>query len=195
MSYPFVQASRDRAATGRSIATTLSGIGLAVGLLVARLGMGVPVPVAVPPAVPSPVAVPNPGGHPGGGGHWLSIPADAHGSCFVTGSINGGRFDHMLLDSGMSGYLGLGRNHAARAGFDPDTLSYDQSFGSANGEGRESEVRIREFRISIGGSSFVLHDVPAVISEAAVFAPLVGIEILQRLGLRLAGDHCEIRLP
>jgi clan AA aspartic protease (TIGR02281 family) len=190
MSYPFVQASRDRAATGRSIATTLSGIGLAVGLLVARLGTGVPVPIAMPPAVPAPVAIPG-GGHPGGGGHRLLIPADAHGSCFVTASINGARFDHVLLDSGMNGYIGLGRNHAARAGFDPETLAYDQSFGSANGEGRESEVRLREFRIG----SFVLHDVPAVISEQEVFAPLVGIEILQRLGLRLAGDHCEIRLP
>jgi clan AA aspartic protease (TIGR02281 family) len=152
--------------------------------------MGVPVPITVP----GPAAIPG-GDHPGGGGHLLLIPADENGSCFVTASINGARFDHVLLDTGMSGYIGLGRNHAARAGFDPDTLSYDNTFATANGEGHESEVRIREFRIIIGNSSFVLHDVPAVISEAAVFAPLVGIEILQRIGLRLAGDHCEIRLP
>jgi clan AA aspartic protease (TIGR02281 family) len=191
MSYPIVESARDRAAVGRSIASALAGVGISIGLLAARLGIGVPVPIAEPPAMPPPI-VTGGGGHPGGGGHRLLIPADAHGSCYVSASVNGALFNHMLLDSGAAGdHLVFGRNHAARLGFDPDTLSYDDTYGSANGTGHEAVVTLREFRIG----SFVLHDVPAAITEKALFAPLVSVGILHRLALRLIDGHCELRLP
>jgi clan AA aspartic protease (TIGR02281 family) len=191
MSYIVVTSARDREASGRSIASALAGVGISLALLIVRPGMGVPVPITGPPAMPDPVTVPG-GGHPGGGGHRLLIPADAHGSCYVSASVNGALFNHMLLDSGAAGdHLVFGRNHAARLGFDPDTLSYDDTYGSANGTGHEAVVTLREFRIG----SFVLHDVPAAITEKALFAPLVAVGILHRLGMRLIDGHCELRLP
>lgn len=172
-----VQANRDRAAVGRDRVATLAGAVFSIGLLVAWLDVAAP--AALPPAVES------------GGGRRLVIPGDGYGSCYVAARANGALFDHMLLDTGAAGRIVFGRNHAAELGYDPAALTYSQVYGSANGYGREAVIRLREFRLG----SFVMHDVPASITEAPQDAPLVGVEILHRLNLRLVGGNCELRLP
>jgi clan AA aspartic protease (TIGR02281 family) len=96
----------------------------------------------------------------------------------------------MLLDSGASGTLIFGSNHAALLGLDPRRLSYDGTYNSANGSGREASVRIRELRLF--DNAFVLRDVPAVITEARQDDGLVGIEILRRVNFHLTGGNCEM---
>jgi predicted aspartyl protease len=97
----------------------------------------------------------------------------------------------MLIDTDASGRLVFGRNHTARLGFDPAALVCGESYSSANGVGQEASVRVREFRLG----SFVLRDVPAAITAAPQDVPLLNVEILHHLDLRLSGGNCELRLP
>lgn len=180
MTFVLVQATRDRAAVGRRIIAGLAGAAVGGGLLVSSLERRVVAPTVKPPLVVE-----------DSGGRRLVIPSDANGSCYVAARVNGALFDHMLIDTGASGRLVFGRNHAARLGFDPATLAYSESYGSANGVGQEAIIRVREFRLG----SFVLRDVPAAITAAPQDAPLLNVEILHRLDLRLSGGYCELRLP
>jgi clan AA aspartic protease (TIGR02281 family) len=142
-----------------------------------------PAAMTPPPIRPQPVVE-------SGGGRRLLIRGDAEGSCYVSARANGAVFDRLLLDTGASGYLTFGRNHAARLGYNAASLPYVNQYGSANGVGYEAFVRLREFRLG----SFVMRDVIAAITETPQDAPLVGIEILRRLNLRLGGGNCELLL-
>src|SRR5271169_4406075 len=97
MTFVLVESAHDRNAVGRRIVGWLAVAVVGGGLLIAQLGrIGAPV-MESPPAST--------------GGHLLVVPGNAGGSCYVTASVNGSPF-RMLLDSGASGDLIFGRNHA-----------------------------------------------------------------------------------
>lgn len=83
-------------------------------------------------------------------------------------------------------HLTFGRNHAAKLGFDPAKLAFNQVYSSANGLAYLAKVRVREFRLD----NFVMRDVPVSITKPFQPTALVGIDILRRLNLRLQDGNC-----
>ena len=110
--------------------------------------------------------------------------------CYVEARSNGQIFP-MLLDTGASGTLTFGRNHAERLGFDPSKLDFDHSYRSANGEGYYATIRLREFRLD----TFIMRDVEADITQAPQSVPLLGVELLHRLHLHLKDGNCILTVP
>jgi clan AA aspartic protease (TIGR02281 family) len=174
MTFALVDATRDRPAVGRSIVGTLTAALLGGAALIGQFGGAGPARIDPPPA--------------SGTDRRLVVPADAYGQCYVAARINGSLFGSLLLDSGASGHLTFGRNHAAQLGFDPAKLAYSHTYGSANGIGHYASIRVREFRLE----SFVMRDVPAEITEASQQVPLLGIDILRHLNLHLRNGNCEL---
>jgi clan AA aspartic protease (TIGR02281 family) len=120
----------------------------------------------------------------------LVIPAGLSNECRTDARVNGHVFS-MLLDTGATGRMTFGRNHARDLGFDPARLAYSYTYGSANGDGHLARVRLREFRLA----SFVIHDVEAEITDAPQSAPLLGLDVLHRLSLQLKDGNCILTLP
>jgi clan AA aspartic protease (TIGR02281 family) len=120
----------------------------------------------------------------------LTIPVGSYNQCETDISANNHTF-HALLDSGANGHLTFGRNHAKALGFNPDSLSYSYTYGSANGTGHLAKVTLREVRIG----NWSLRDVPAEITQAEQSEVLVGLEILHPLNFRLSGGACHLQLP
>jgi clan AA aspartic protease (TIGR02281 family) len=110
--------------------------------------------------------------------------------CYVEARSNGQLF-RMLLDTGASGMLTFGRNHAEQLGLEPLKLNFDHSYGSANGEGRYASIRLREFRLD----TLIIRDVEADITQAPQSVPLLGVELLHRLHLHLKDGNCIITVP
>jgi clan AA aspartic protease (TIGR02281 family) len=110
--------------------------------------------------------------------------------CYIEARANGEMF-RFLLDTGSSGALTFGSNHAKRLGIE-QPLNFDRNFDTANGVGKGASVRLREFRI---GDSFVVRDVRADITQAAQSVPLLGVELLHRLSLRLRDGKCILTVP
>src|SRR6516165_3084826 len=98
----------------------------------------------------------------GGTGSELTIPVGSYNQCETDVTANGHSF-HSLLDSGASGHMTFGSNHAKALGFNPDSLSYTGSFESANGTGHYAKITLRELRIG----NWSLRDVPAEITQAS----------------------------
>jgi predicted aspartyl protease len=134
-----------------------------------------------------------------GGGRTLVIPAGADGSCHASLTVRGHTF-RMLLDSGATGStfsLVFGSNMAAALGFDPQSLSYDNSYSSANGDGSEARVTLPEARFSAPGSSdgWMLRNAPAVITKARQEEGLFGAALLHKLNFSTWGGYCRLSLP
>jgi clan AA aspartic protease (TIGR02281 family) len=127
----------------------------------------------------------------GGAGREISIPVGSYNQCETDLTANGHTFHGGLLDSGASGHLTFGSNHAKALGFDAESLSYSGSFESANGTGRYAHVKLRELKIG----NWSLRDVPAEITQATQSAPIVGLEILHVLNFHLSGGYCHLELP
>jgi clan AA aspartic protease (TIGR02281 family) len=130
-------------------------------------------------------------GKGGNTGSELRIPVGSYNQCEYDITANGHSFPQSVFDSGASGHLTFGKNHARDLGFDPGKLSYSHVYGSANGDGHEAKVTLRELKIG----NWTLHDVPAVITEATQSQVLVGLEILGPLNFRLSKDYCYVSLP
>jgi clan AA aspartic protease (TIGR02281 family) len=105
--------------------------------------------------------------------------------CYVEARSNGQVF-RMLLDTGASGALTFGRNHAEQLGLDPSKLNFDHGYRSANGEGHYASVRLREFQLD----TFIMRNVEADITEAPQSVPLLGVGLLHRLHLHLKDGNC-----
>ena len=130
-------------------------------------------------------------GNGGNTGAELRIPVGSYHQCEYDITANGHSFPQSVFDSGASGHLSFGKNHARDLGFDPGKLSYSHVYGSANGEGHEAKVTINELKIG----NWTLRAVPAVITEATQSQVLVGLEILGPLNFRLSKDYCYVSLP
>ena len=175
-------ASRDRAASGRTIIGMMLAAAAFSIAVISQLGR-FELPIVIPPETLPPQVI------TGGGSHRAVFAADAFGQCHADGRVNGVLLRRMLLDTGCTGELSLGSNMAASVGIDPASLSYDHTYNSANGQGREAVVTVRELRLF---GNFVMHDVQTRISAAPQNQALVGIEILRRMNLRLIGGNCEL---
>jgi aspartyl protease family protein len=77
----------------------------------------------------------------------VAVNGDARYQCYVDGMVNGSRFT-FLIDTGASD-VSFGKNDARKLGFDPGQLSFDHSYGSANGVGHQADVTLPD--LSIGG--------------------------------------------
>jgi len=110
--------------------------------------------------------------------------------CYVVANINGKVF-RLLLDTGASGTVTFGRNHAEQLGIESSGLNFDHSYTSANGEGHYAKIRLRELRLS----SFTLRDVDADITQAPQSVPLLGVELLHLLHLHLKDGNCILTVP
>jgi clan AA aspartic protease (TIGR02281 family) len=174
MTFALVEATRDRSGIGRSMVSVLTAALLGGAALISQFAGAGPARIDPPTA--------------SGADRRLVVPGDVYGQCYVAAHINGSLYGSLLLDSGASGHLTFGRNHAAQLGFDPAKLAYSYRYGSANGIGHYASIRVREFRLE----SFVMHDVPAEITEASQQAPLLGIDILRHLNLHLRDGKCEL---
>ena len=104
--------------------------------------------------------------------------------------VNGSRFT-FLIDTGASD-VSFGKNDARKLGFDPGQLSFDHSYGSANGTGHEAEITLAD--LSIGGV-VVARNVEASILNANMPNPLLGASALKSLHLSYSQGNCELFLP
>jgi clan AA aspartic protease (TIGR02281 family) len=127
---------------------------------------------------------------PQANGRQVVIPVGSSNECQSDLRANNHQF-RVLLDSGATGHLTFGRNHARDLGFEPERLSYSHTYTSANGDGRYASIRLREVRLS----SFVMRDVPAEITDAPQSEPLLGLEILHTLNFHLTDGYCLLTLP
>jgi clan AA aspartic protease (TIGR02281 family) len=127
-------------------------------------------------------------------GRQIVIPADADNSCHaeLTAGPSGHVF-RVLLDSGATGANALvfGSNMTADLGINPRSLSYPDSYTSANGVGRQATVRLPEVKMF----GWVLHDVPAVITKAAQDEPLFGAGFLHQLSFTTVNGYCLLSMP
>jgi aspartyl protease family protein len=107
---------------------------------------------------------------------------------WIDAEING-RAVRFLLDTGASGII-LNRQDALRLGFDPNNLSFEQIFETANGRTRGASIELGELRI--GPLSF--EHVAAWVNEGDLRQSLLGMTFLERLSsVELRGDRLTIR--
>jgi aspartyl protease family protein len=112
----------------------------------------------------------------------------ADGHFWIDATVNGSSI-RFLLDTGASGIV-LGRADAARLGFDPRALSFDQMFETANGRTRGAPVTLDELRIG----PFVYRQVGASVNEGEMRQSLLGMRFLDRLSsVEIRGDSLTIR--
>ena len=112
-----------------------------------------------------------------------------NGSCLTDIRINNVLFRDALLDTGASGTVLLGSNHAWRLGLNPRTLSFSNGYSSANGDGRYAVVRVQELRL---GGFVMRDDLTIAVTQVDQDQVLLGLEILNRLHFRVSGHSCEL---
>ena len=89
--------------------------------------------------------------------------------------------------------MAFGRNHARALGFDPTKIVYDESYSSANGDGRQKSIRLAELRID---GVVVGRNISASILNATLSHPLLGASALSKLGhLEYRNGTCTLTLP
>ena len=172
MTFTLVEAARDRSAVGRRNLATLAAALVGSGLLVSQSSAR--------------CRSHRRAADGSGIGQRLVIPSDARGHCYVAARVNGALFGSLMLDSGASGHITFGRNHATQLGFDPAKLSSPQVLGQ----------RCRPLRerpgTGISPRSSVMRDVPANITDAPQSQPLIGTAVLHHLNFRLKDGNCEL---
>lgn len=124
------------------------------------------------------------------GARRVAVNGDSYYQCYVEGKVNGASFT-FLIDTGASD-VSFGRNDARKLGFDPAQLSFDRTYGSANGIGHQAEVTLPE--LSIGGVT-VARNVEVSIVNANMPNPLLGASVLRSLHLHYSQGNCELYLP
>lgn len=105
----------------------------------------------------------------------MRFPRAANGHFYIKAHIDGipVRF---LADTGASDIV-LSPQDARRLGFDPDQLSYDRIYQTANGIGRGASVRLFELKVG----DLVLKDIRATVNRAALSHSLLGMRFFNRL--------------
>jgi aspartyl protease family protein len=122
----------------------------------------------------------------GAGEITLSRLKDGH--FHATATVNGATVQ-FLVDTGAS-VVTLSRDDAARAGLDPDSLSFSQRFNTANGTAFGAQVRIARMSIS----SIELTDVRAAVMDRGLSGSLLGMSFLERLSaFSVEGDTLTLR--
>ena len=170
-----VQSSYDRRSAARSIVATCASAVFGAALLMRGLH-------------PDFTAAPGPGIETSGG---QLVTASSNGECYVDVRLNETLFRKGLLDTGATGYLTIGINHAKRAGIDVGGLAFDNRYTSANGTGHFAKTTIATLRI---GRVVAMRNVLVAVTAAPQDEIIVGIEILRMLNMRLRSASCELNL-
>lgn len=118
----------------------------------------------------------------------LTLRQSEDGHFYVTARVNGATV-RFLVDTGASTTV-LDPDDARRAGIDPATLSYSQTFRTANGRVEGAPVRIQ--RLEIGPVR--LGSVRASVNRAPLGTSLLGISTLDRFrGWRVEDGTLTLR--
>ena len=125
---------------------------------------------AVEPAPPKPRTRPA----PPASASMVSIPR-RNGQFFTRGTVNRGHVE-FLVDTGASA-VALTAQDARKAGLDLQTLRYNVSVSTANGQTRAARVVLEEVRL--GG--IVLRDVEALVVPQGLHISLLGMTFLGEL--------------
>ena len=116
-------------------------------------------------------------------GEEMLLTAREDGHFYVRGTINGADVLFMV-DTGATDIV-LTMETAARAGFSPDTLSFDGMADTANGPVRTARVRLGTLTIG----EITLSDFPASVNQGALTSNLLGMRFLRTLkSWRVEGD-------
>ena len=98
------------------------------------------------------------------------------GHFYVTASLNNTAAS-MMVDTGASGIF-LSHDDAARAGLNPESLSFSVRTSTANGQGLAARTRLST--LTVGG--ITRHDVPVLVSQpGAASISLLGQTFLSQL--------------
>lgn len=114
----------------------------------------------------------------------IIVPRSRDGHYYLTVQLNGADV-RFVLDTGATDMV-LTQSDAARAGVDPDQLTYLGRASTANGEVRTAFVRLDAVRLG----DVTDRDVPAVVNEGEMEQSLLGMGYLQRWGrLEIANNE------
>ncbi|TVP71944.1 MAG: TIGR02281 family clan AA aspartic protease [Rhodobacteraceae bacterium] len=117
----------------------------------------------------------------------LVLRADRSGHFNLTMAVNGTPTDFML-DTGATEIV-LTQADAARAGFDPQALSYLGEARTANGIVRTARVTLDEVVLGADDLEFRDRDVIAYVNEGALDVSLLGMAYLRRFArITIEGD-------
>jgi aspartyl protease family protein len=105
----------------------------------------------------------------------IRFPMAEDGHFHILAEVNGlpVRF---LADTGAS-HIVFSPRDAARLGMDPDRLTFDRFYHTANGTVRGSSIRIDDFRVG----TIHLRNIGASVNEAAMAQSLLGMTFFNRL--------------
>jgi aspartyl protease family protein len=110
------------------------------------------------------------------------------GHFHVEADVDGKTVD-FILDTGASDVV-LTPDDARRLGWDPETLDYSKSYGTANGTVRGAPIRLDEVRVG----PIRLDDVAASVNEAPMDSSLLGMSFLKRLSaVEFQGSQLTLR--
>jgi clan AA aspartic protease (TIGR02281 family) len=118
--------------------------------------------------------------------HRLTGQVDQEYACYVDVTVDGVAF-RMLVDTG-SDDLTFNRSHLRKLGLNVKRLIYNQPISTSNGIVRSAPIVVHELRIG----AFVLHDVPAMVDNAAMGEPLLGMSVIRYMRLEIGADGCEL---
>jgi clan AA aspartic protease (TIGR02281 family) len=119
------------------------------------------------------------------------IPVDAGNACHSQVKVANHSIP-VLLDSGATGMpLVFGSNMIDALAVDRDSVSFDHTYSSANGEGSEAVVTLPEVEFA----GWRMHDVEAVITKAAQDEALFGAVLLHKLQFTATERACILTMP
>ncbi|WNJ98540.1 TIGR02281 family clan AA aspartic protease [Thalassospiraceae bacterium LMO-JJ14] len=118
----------------------------------------------------------------------ITLNRGRDGHFHASAKVNGTTVQ-FLVDTGAS-VVTLSRDDAARAGLNPDELTFSQTFRTANGTAFGAPVRIA--RLSIG--DIELADVRAAVMDRGLTGSLLGMSFLERLSsYSVKGDTLSLK--
>lgn len=118
----------------------------------------------------------------------VALRADSSRQFRVVAEVNGQRV-RFLVDTGASD-VALTREDARRIGIDPDRLTYNLPYRTANGISYGAAIRLD--RIKVG--DITVDDVPGSVAGGELGQSLLGMTFLRRLaGFELRGDELILR--
>lgn len=118
----------------------------------------------------------------------VALRADTGRHFRAVAEVNGQRVQFMV-DTGASD-VALTRDDARRIGIDPDRLTYNLPYRTANGTSFGAAVRIDRIRIG----DITIDDVAASVAQGDLGQSLLGMSFLRRLsGYEVRGDEMILR--
>ncbi len=105
----------------------------------------------------------------------MNFPISPDGHFYIQATVNGVAL-RFLADTGASDIV-LTPDAAERLGFDPEKLSFDRIYQTANGMGRGASVQLAEMKIG----ELRLENIRASVNESPMSSSLLGMSFFNRL--------------